>query len=64
VRCPICGALPTAKCTLSTGHPSLKTHSARELAATKAPASGHSGFAPLRMLRAVTTGGIRVLFSK
>jgi hypothetical protein len=33
VQCPMCGAKPKEKCTLTTGHPSIKTHLAQRLAA-------------------------------
>src|ERR1019366_10193635 len=50
VRCPMCGAKPKEKCTLSTGHPSNKTHNARDLAAAKVSRPENSGLAALRVL--------------
>ena len=62
VRCPMCGAKPKEKCTLTTGHPSIKTHIARRLAAAKVSRPENSGYAALRFLRALTGRGLRVLF--
>jgi len=62
VRCPMCGAKPNQKCTLSTGHPSIKTHLNRELAAAKISRPENSGTAALRILKAATSRGLRVLF--
>jgi hypothetical protein len=62
VRCPMCGAKPKEKCTLSTGHPSTKTHLARELAAAKVSRPENRGQAVLRILKAVTSRGMGVLF--
>jgi hypothetical protein len=62
VRCPMCGAKPKARCTLSTGHPSSKTHLDRDLAAAKVARPENSGQAILRFLMAVTSRGFRVLF--
>jgi hypothetical protein len=62
VRCPRCGAKPKEKCTLSTGHPSTKTHLIREVAAAKVSAPENSGLAALRIMKAVTSRGLRVLF--
>jgi hypothetical protein len=62
VRCPMCGAKPKEKCTLTTGHPSIKTHLARRLAAAKVSPPENSGYAALRFLRALTSRGLRVLF--
>jgi len=64
VRCPMCGAKPKAKCTLSTGHPSTKTHLARGLAAAKVSRPESSGQAVLRILKAITSRGLRVLQHK
>jgi hypothetical protein len=61
VRCPMCGAQPKHKCTLSTGHPSVKTHLDRELAAAKAAPPESSGQAALRILKEITSS-LRVLF--
>lgn len=62
VRCPMCGAAPKAKCTLSTGHPSAKTHLVRDQAAAKVVPTRTSGLAALRMLMAVTSRSFRVIF--
>lgn len=62
VRCPICRAKPKEQCTLTTGHPSAKTHSARQLAAAKVPCPENSGLAALRTLKSATGRGLRVLF--
>ena len=62
VRCPMCGAKPKEKCTLSTGHPSTKTHLNRELAAAKVARPENSGLAVLRVLKAATSRGLRLLF--
>lgn len=51
VRCPMCRALPKERCTLSTGHPSAKTHLARSVAAAKAPRPENPGRAALRILK-------------
>jgi hypothetical protein len=47
----MCGAKPKAKCTLSTGHPSAKTHLDRELAALKLARPESSGQAALRLIK-------------
>jgi len=47
VRCPMCRAKPKERCTMSTGHPSAKTHLARGLAAAKVPAPPNPGRAAL-----------------
>jgi hypothetical protein len=62
VRCPMCGAKPKQKCTLSTGHPSIKTHLNREQAAAKVSRPENFGEAALRILKAVTSRGFHVLF--
>jgi len=62
VRCPMCGAKPKEKCTLSTGHPSNKTHLNRDLAAAKVARPQNSGLAVWRLLKAATGRGLRVLF--
>jgi hypothetical protein len=51
VRCPMCRALPKERCTLSTGHPSAKTHIARSVAAAKASPPENSVQAILRILK-------------
>ena len=62
VSCPRCRAKAKEKCTLSTGHPSLKTHADRELAAAKVPPPQNFGQSGLRMLKAITNRGLRILF--
>lgn len=62
VRCPLCRAKPRERCTFTTGHPSTKTHLDRRLAAAKAPRSENFGQAVLRILKATTSRGFRVLF--
>lgn len=61
VRCPMCGAKPKEKCTASTGHPSAKTHLDRDLAAAKYARPETSGQAVLRILKAITSRGLRLL---
>jgi hypothetical protein len=61
VRCPMCGAKPKAQCTASTGHPSAKTHLDRDLAAAKYARPESSGDAFLRVLKAMTSRGLRLL---
>jgi hypothetical protein len=62
VRCPMCRAKPKQQCTLSTGHPSAKTHLARGLAAAKVPAPDNPVQATLRILKSMTSRGLRALF--
>lgn len=62
VRCPVCRANPKEQCTLSTGHPSIKTHAKRAVAAAKISRPESSGQAALRSLRALAASGFRVLF--
>jgi hypothetical protein len=62
VRCPMCRAKPRERCTLSTGHPSAKTHLARGLAAAKVPPPENSIRAAVRFLKSITSQGLRVLF--
>jgi hypothetical protein len=62
VRCPMCRAQPKERCTLSTGHPSVKTHLARGLAAARVSSPESSGQAALRILKNFTSRGLRVLF--
>ena len=62
VRCPVCRAKPKEQCTFTTGHPSVKTHIKRAVAATKASRSESSGQAALRSLRGFATRGFRALF--
>jgi hypothetical protein len=62
VRCPMCRAKPKEQCTLSTGHPSAKTHLARGLAAAKVSPPENSGQAALRFLKSITGRGFRAIF--
>lgn len=62
VPCPVCRAKPKEKCTLTTGHPSDKTHLDRAAAAAKAPPPENSAVAALRALRTLTGHGLRALF--
>ncbi len=64
VRCPMCRAQPKEKCTLSTGHPCVKTHLARAQAAAKAPRAERSGQAALRNLKTLAHRSFRALFHK
>lgn len=61
MRCPVCGAKPREKCTLSTGKPCVKTHLARSLDAVSTDAENH-GRVALRTLMAAATRGLRILF--
>lgn len=61
VRCPMCGAKPKAQCTASTGHPSAKTHLDRDLAAARFARPESSGDAILRILKGITSRGLRLL---
>ncbi len=62
VRCPMCRAKPKEPCTLSTGHPSAKTHLARGLAAAKVPPPPNLGQAALQILKSISGRGFRALF--
>jgi hypothetical protein len=62
VGCPMCRAKPKEQCTLSTGHPCVKTHHARMLAAAKAPPTEGVVKRALRILKQGTSRGLRVLF--
>jgi hypothetical protein len=62
VRCPVCRAKPREQCTSTTGHPSLKTHLKRAVAAGKVSAPESSGEAALRSLRGFATSSFRALF--
>jgi hypothetical protein len=62
VRCPMCRAKPKDQCTLTTGHPSAKTHLARQLAAAKVSCPENSGVAALRSLTTATGRGLRAIF--
>jgi hypothetical protein len=61
VKCPMCRAEPKEKCTLSTGHPSIKTHLARGLAAAKVSSPKNAGLAALRNFGQITSRGLRAL---
>jgi len=62
VRCPTCRAKPKEQCTLSTGHPCVKTHHARTLAAAKVPPPESLVQWALRILKQGTNRALRVLF--
>jgi len=62
VRCPVCRAKPKEQCTFTTGHPSVKTHTKRALAAAEASRPESSGQTALRSLRGLATSGFRALF--
>jgi len=62
VPCPVCRATPKEQCTFTTGHPSVKTHIKRAVAATKASPAESSGQAALRSLQGFVTRGFRALF--
>ena len=64
VRCPMCRAKPKERCTLSTGHPSSKTHFDREIAAAKVSRPENSRQAALRILKSVTSRGLGILQNK
>ena len=64
MTCPVCRAKPKEKCTLTTGHPSDKTHLDRGLAAAKAPRPEGSVHAALRSLSALTSRGLSALFQR
>jgi hypothetical protein len=64
VKCPVCRAKPREKCTMTTGHPSNKTHLDRGLAAAKVPRPERSGRAFLRSVQALTSQGLRILFQR
>ena len=62
VQCPVCRAKPREQCTFTTGHPSIKTHIKRAVAASEASPSESSGQAALRSLRGFAMSGFRALF--
>jgi hypothetical protein len=64
VRCPVCGAKPKERCTLTTGHPSQKTHHDRSLAAAKAGPAENIARTSLRKLKAAGTLGLQILFHR
>ena len=63
VQCPVCRAKPREQCTFTTGHPSVKTHIKRTVAATRISRSENSGGTALRSLQGFVTSGLRALFS-
>jgi hypothetical protein len=62
VRCPVCRAKPKEQCTLTTGHPSIKTHADRAVAAAKAPRPESFVPAALRSLRTLAASCFRAVF--
>jgi hypothetical protein len=62
VQCPVCRAKPKEQCTLTTGHPSIKTHVDRAVAAANAPRPENSVPAALRSLRTLAASGFRAVF--
>jgi hypothetical protein len=62
VRCPMCRAKPKEQCTLTTGHPSAKTHLARAQAAAKVSAPESSSHAAIRAVKDAGMRGLRLLF--
>jgi hypothetical protein len=62
VRCPMCRAKPKEPCKLTTGHPSAKTHLAREQAAAKASPPESSGQAAIRVVKDAGKRSLRLLF--
>lgn len=62
VRCPMCRAKPGEKCMLTTGHPCVKTHLARALAAAKAPRPDNFGKVALRVVKQIMSLNFRALF--
>jgi len=62
VRCPMCRAKPKEQCTLTTGHPSAKTHLAREQAAAKVASPETSSQAAIRVLKSAGKRGLRLIF--
>jgi hypothetical protein len=59
VRCPVCRAKPKEKCTLSTGHPCVKTHHDRSMAAAKTGGRETFGRAALRIILKAATSVVR-----
>jgi hypothetical protein len=64
VRCPVCRAKPTERCTLTTGHPSQKTHHDRSVAAAKAGPPENIAQTGLRKLIAAGSSGWHILFQR
>ena len=62
VYCPTCRAKPKQQCTLSTGHPCVKTHLARTLAAAKVSPPDNFLQSSLRMVGQLTSRGLRAIF--
>ena len=56
-RCPMCRAQPKEQCKLTTGHPSAKTHLAREQAAAKLPPPDNFMQSAVRILKKITRRG-------
>ena len=61
VPCPKAWAKPKEKRTLTTGHPSKKTHLDWAVAAAKAPAPDSAGYSVLRFLWELPGRSLRVL---
>ena len=64
VQCPVCRAKAKEQCTLTTGHPSITTHTTRAAAATKTCRPESSGEAALRSLWSSAASGLRTLFHR
>jgi hypothetical protein len=64
VQCPVCRAKPKEQCTFTTGHPSIKTHTKRAVAAKKTCRPESSGEAALRSLWTFAASGLRTLFRR
>jgi hypothetical protein len=62
VPCPMCRAKVNQQCTLTTGHPSIKTHLVRTTAAAKVPAPENFGQVSLRVMKKVTRLSFSSLF--
>lgn len=62
VPCPVCRAKPKEQCRFTTGHPSVKSHIKRTVAATNLSRSENSGQAALRSLQGFATRGFQALF--
>jgi hypothetical protein len=60
----MCRAKPKEPCTLTTGHPCVKTHLARTLAAAKVPRPDNFGRASLRSLETYALRSLRLLFPR
>jgi hypothetical protein len=62
VRCPMCRAKPKQPCTLSTGHPSAKTHLAREQAAARMSPPETLSQRAIKVVKNLNWHSIRLLF--